>query len=66
MWCGARIRRSKSNAVNLILKAILYHFFTCGELEAMQKQPQHTKTPENTATMVAEPLATQAASKRIA
>lgn len=46
--------------VRLILKVVLYAPFSMyNKLEAMQQQPQHTRTGTNTTTMVmvAEPLA---------
>jgi hypothetical protein len=48
------------NAINLILKAMLYHFSTYDELVMSREWPQHTKTPKNAATMMAELLATPA------
>jgi hypothetical protein len=54
--CGARQCGAQSNGVNILLKVILYHFFTYEELESVQQQPQLTKTGTNTATMVAKTL----------
>ncbi len=59
--CGAPLSAAKSNAVNLILRLLLYHFFTYNELVMSWVHPQQHKQPTNTTTMVMEPLTPPAA-----
>jgi hypothetical protein len=61
-WCVACQRGGKSNAVNLILRLFMHHFFTYNELVTSQVHPpQQHKQPTNTTSMVMETLSPPAA-----
>ncbi len=58
---GSRQCGALSNAINLILRLFLYHFFTYVELVTAQVHPQQHKHTMNITTMVVELLAPPAA-----